>query len=196
MNFRPALLICCALSTLGAAFSPARASTEIVVSVADQKMVVLHNGLRVAQYPVSTSRFGVGDRPRSYATPLGSLMIASKVGAGAPLGAVFKGRVRTGEVLKPNALGRDPIVTRILHLRGLEAQNARAYGRGIYIHGTPQERLIGRPASFGCIRMRSKDVTRLFESVPVGTRVEIVNSPISRALREIAADRRALSKAS
>jgi hypothetical protein len=196
MTSRLILPICCAFLTASGAFWQTRASTEIVVSVPDQKMVVLYNGLRVAQYPVSTSKFGVGDRPRSYATPLGSLQIASKIGAGAPLGAVFKGRVRTGEVLKPNAKGRDPIVTRILHLRGLEAQNARAYGRGIYIHGTPQEKLIGRPASFGCIRMRSKDVTKLFDTVPVGTRVEIVDEPLSRALREIAADRRAHRNAS
>ncbi|MGV3533190.1 MAG: L,D-transpeptidase family protein, partial [Chthoniobacteraceae bacterium] len=90
---------------------------EIVVSVPDQKMVILQNGLRVAQYPVSTSKFGVGDRPRSFATPLGTLQVASKVGQNAPLGAVFKGRRYTGEILKPNAPGRDPIVTRILHLR-------------------------------------------------------------------------------
>ena len=159
---------------------------EIVVSVPDQKMVVLQNGLRVAQYPVSTSKFGVGDRPRSFATPLGSLQIASKVGQNAPMGAVFKGRRYTGEILKPNAPGRDPIVTRILHLRGLEDQNSRAYGRAIYIHGTPEEKRIGRPASYGCIRMKSKDVVKVFNSVPVGTRVEIVNTTIGKALREMA----------
>jgi lipoprotein-anchoring transpeptidase ErfK/SrfK len=169
---------------------------EIVVSVPDQKLVVLQNGLRVAQYPVSTSKFGVGDRPRSFATPLGSLQIASKVGQNAPIGAVFKGRRYTGEILKPNAPGRDPIVTRILHLRGLEDQNSRAFGRGIYIHGTPEERRIGRPASYGCIRMRSKDVVKVFDSVPVGTHVEIVNTTIGRALREMAVLRRSGDTAS
>jgi hypothetical protein len=169
---------------------------EIVVSVPEQKMVILQNGLRVAQYPVSTSKFGLGDRPKSYATPLGTLQVASKVGANAPLGAVFKGRRYTGEILKPNAPGRDPIVTRILHLRGLEGQNARAYGRAIYIHGTPEEKRIGRPASYGCIRMRSKDVVKVFNSVPVGTKVEIVNTTIGRALREMADLRRANGAAS
>lgn len=168
----------------------------IIVSVPEQKLIVLQNGLRVAQYPVSTSKFGVGDRPRSYATPLGTLQVASKVGANAPLGAVFKGRRYTGEILPPNAPGRDPIVTRILHLRGLEGQNARAYARGIYIHGTPEERRIGRPASYGCIRMRSKDVVKVFDSVPVGTKVEIVNTTIGRALREMATLRAAMETAS
>lgn len=188
------ILSCLILTSLGVS---ARAeSTEIIVSVPDQKMVVLHNGLRVGQYPVSTSKFGIGDRPRSFATPLGKLQIASKVGANAPLGAVFKGRRYTGEILKPNAPGRDPIVTRILHLRGLEGQNSRAYGRGIYIHGTPEERRIGKPASYGCIRMRSKDVVKVFNSVPVGTTVEIVNTSIGKALREMATLRRGTDAAS
>jgi lipoprotein-anchoring transpeptidase ErfK/SrfK len=161
-------------------------STSVLVSVPEQKLVVFENGQRVAQFPVSTSKFGLGDRPSSYATPLGILQVAAKVGAGAPQGAVFKGQRFTGEVLKPNAPGRDPIVTRILHLRGLEAGNARAFNRGIYIHGTPEERKIGRPASYGCIRMRSKDVVRVFDAVPVGTKIAIVNTSISRGVIQLA----------
>ena len=71
--------------------------------------------------------------------------IASKIGANAPMGAVFKSRQPTGEILPPNAAGRDPIVTRILWLRGLEKGNARAYSRNIYIHGTPVEKLDRAP---------------------------------------------------
>ena len=159
----------------------------IVVSVSDQRLAVVENGICTARYPVSTSKFGVGDRPRSFATPLGMLQVAAKVGGNAPVGAVFHGQRRTGEILRPNAPGRDPIVTRILHLRGLEAQNSRAFGRGIYIHGTAEERRIGRPASYGCIRMKSRDVVRLFDSVPVGARVEIVSTSLSRALPTVVA---------
>ena len=115
------------------------------------------------------------------------LQVAAKIGGTAPVGSVFRGQRRTGEILRPNAPGRDPIVTRILQLRGLEARNARAYGRGIYIHGTSEERRIGRPASYGCIRMRSRDVVRLFDSVPVGARVEIVNARLNRALPTVLA---------
>lgn len=159
-------------------------------------MVILQNGLRVGEFAVSTSRFGLGNRSGSYATPLGTLQIAQKIGAGAPMGSVFKSGRRTGEILRPNTRGRDPIVTRIMWLRGMEACNARTHGRRIYIHGTPQESLIGRPASFGCIRMRSRDVVRAFNTMPVGTRVEIINSSISRGLREVAAQTRSNSSAS
>lgn len=180
-----------ALVALFAADRPALATPEIIVSVPDQRLVIIDNGVLVGHYPVSTSRYGLGDRPRSYATPLGMLEVAAKVGSGAPLGAVFKAQRFTGEILRPNAPGRDPIVTRILHLRGLEAGNARAFARGIYIHGTTEERKIGRPASYGCIRMRSRDVVRVFDTVPVGTKIEVANVSLHRALAEWGAKRAA-----
>jgi L,D-transpeptidase catalytic domain len=96
----------------------------------------------------------------------------------------------TGEILQPNAPGRDPIVTRIIWLRGLEMANARAFNRCIYIHGTPQEKMIGRPASYGCIRMRSNDVAALFSRVTLGTIVQIVPDHLpsaKQALTELAA---------
>lgn len=186
--FRRVILCVAALILLCPGCPTASASTAVIVSVPEQRMVIVENGLRVAQFPVSTSKFGVGDRPRSYATPLGTLQVASKTGAGAPIGAVFKGKRMTGEILRPNARGRDPIVTRILHLRGLNRENCKAYDRGIYIHGTAEEWAIGRPASYGCIRMKSKDVVRVFDRVAVGTKVEIVNVSLHRALNEFAAN--------
>jgi lipoprotein-anchoring transpeptidase ErfK/SrfK len=166
--------------------SSAWSDPTVVISVPEQKLAIVENGLPVAEFPVSTSKFGLGDKPSSYATPTGTLMVAGKVGAGAKPGTVFKGCRPTGEVIRPNAPGRDPIVTRILRLKGLQANNARAYRRGIYIHGTPQENRIGRPASYGCIRMRSRDVMRVFDAVPVGTKVEIVNTSLNRVVRETA----------
>jgi lipoprotein-anchoring transpeptidase ErfK/SrfK len=151
---------------------------RVVVSVADQAMVVYAKDRVIAQYQVSTSKYGIGDSPGTYQTPLGWLEIAKKIGGGAPVGAVFKNRKPTGEVLAPDAPGRDPIVTRILWLKGLEPQNADAFHRYIYIHGTPEERNIGRPASFGCIRMRSADIVRLFATVGVGAKVEILPGPL------------------
>ena len=158
------------------------AAPSIVVSVPDQTLALINDGVVIARYRVSTSKFGLGDRGGSYATPLGAMAVASKIGANAPLGAVFKNRRMTGEILPPNAPGRDPIVTRILWLRGLEKTNAHAYNRNIYIHGTPEERFLGRPASYGCIRMRSRDVAELFNSVPVGTRIEVANTGLGTAV--------------
>jgi lipoprotein-anchoring transpeptidase ErfK/SrfK len=152
---------------------------RVIVSVPEQKMVLLEDGKPVATFPVSTSKFALSDLPGSRGTPLGEMEIAEKVGAGAPPGAVFKDRRRTGEVVAPDAPGRDPIVTRILWLRGLEAQNRNAFSRDIYIHGTPEERNIGQPASYGCVRMTSRDIIRLYDIVGEGARVSIVDAPLA-----------------
>lgn len=164
--------------------SGAQASPSVVVSVPDQTLALIDKGVVTARFPVSTSKFGLGDNPNSYATPLGSMEIASKIGGNAPLGTVFKSRRPTGEILPPNARGRDPIVTRILWLRGLEKSNARAYSRNIYIHGTPVEKLIGRPVSYGCIRMRSRDVAKLYGFVNVRTKVAVLNARLNRAVAQ------------
>jgi lipoprotein-anchoring transpeptidase ErfK/SrfK len=168
--------------------APAMAQPSIVVSVPDQTLALVDGGVVREKFPVSTSKFGLGDKSGSYATPLGSLEIASKIGGNAPLGTVFKARKATGEILKPNAPGRDPIVTRILWLRGLESGNARAFARNIYIHGTPVEQLIGRPVSYGCIRMRSRDVARLFGAVGVRTKVAVLNTGLCRAVAQATVD--------
>jgi hypothetical protein len=152
---------------------------RIVISTREQKLALLDQGNLMAIYPVSTSKFGLGDFRGSNRTPLGELQVADKIGDDALPGTVFKDRRRTGEIIPIDAPGRDPIVTRILWLRGREPQNANAFARTIYIHGTPEERNIGRPASYGCIRMRSRDIVNLYEIVGRGAQVTIVDLPLA-----------------
>jgi hypothetical protein len=154
--------------------------SRVIISVKDQKLMLMGNGERLATYPISTSKFGLGDAWGHMTTPLGFLQVAEKIGDHAPVGAVFRNRRFTGEILKPNAPGRDPVITRIIWLRGLEASNAHAFSRCIYIHGTPEEKTIGRPASYGCIRMKSRDVAELYAQLPVGALVEIVNDRLPK----------------
>jgi len=155
------------------AASPTLAQPNVIVSVRDQKLMVVASGGRAATYPVSTSKFGLGDNWGSMATPTGLLQVAQKIGDHAPTGAVFHNRRFTGEILQPNAPGRDPVITRIIWLRGLQAENAHAFNRCIYIHGTPEEKLIGKPASYGCIRMKSSDIASLYAQLPLGAIVQI-----------------------
>jgi hypothetical protein len=160
--------------SFGSAFAaPLDTSSQVIISVHDQKLMLVRNGGKVATYPVSTSMFGLGDAWGRMTTPLGYLAVEKKIGDNAPTGAVFHNRRLTGEVLQPNAPGRDPVTTRIMWLRGLEAQNAHAFRRCIYIHGTPEEKKIGRPASYGCIRMKSSDIAELYDRVPLGALVQI-----------------------
>ena len=157
---------------------------EIVISVRDQQLAVLEEGRATVQFAVSTSRFGVGDQLNSYKTPLGLLWVYDKIGDNLPEGAVIKNRSATGEVIPPNARGRDPIVTRIIWLKGLFGGTDHAFERCIYIHGTPEESTLGHPSSYGCIRMRSSDVLRVYDEVEIGTHVLISEKPLKELIRE------------
>jgi len=48
-------------------------------------------------------------------------------------------------------------------------------GDGYLIHGTKDERVLGGPASHGCVRLGADDLKKLYETVPTGTRVFIFN---------------------
>ena len=161
------------------AISPA---TEIIVSVPDQQLAVIDRGKLISKYPISTSKFGLGDSNGSYRTPLGTLFVSAKFGDRLPAGSVIKNRLSTGEVVTVNASGRDAIVSRVIWLRGMENQNRAAHDRCIYIHGTPEERRIGNPARFGCIRMRSRDVIALYDLAHIGMHVTITEKKIDNYL--------------
>ena len=165
-------------SVLTPAFVPKDTQHRIVVSVPEQKMRLFDNGKIIATYTISTAKRGIGDLPDSYMTPGGKMEIAEKFGAGMPVGTAFKDRVPTGEIVAIDAPGRDPVVTRILWLRGTEERNQHAYQRYIYIHGTPQESLLGNPASYGCIRMRSADIVELFDKVGIGAEVFVAETEL------------------
>lgn len=177
MMFFRLLILLSSLFLLAHCSSGSR-NNAVIVSVADQTMLLVRKGKPLKVYPVSTSKFGLGNRAGSKKTPLGVMQVAKKIGNGAPVGAVFKHRSRTGEVLKPNTPGRDPIVTRILWLKGTQRGNANTFRRLIYIHGTPEEYRLGTPASYGCIRMRSRHVIDLYRYLSVGSEVKVIRGSL------------------
>jgi L,D-transpeptidase YbiS len=145
---------------------------NIQVSVRTQELALKAGRKKLAAYPVSTSRFGLGSEEGSMKTPTGRFRIAEKIGAGMPLGTVFKSR-RPVKASRKALSDEDLILTRILWLEGLDPGNANTRDRFIYIHGTNHEDRIGEPVSHGCIRMRGADLVELFERVEIGTPVVI-----------------------
>lgn len=159
---------------------------RIAISIADQQLRLLDaQDNIVASFAVSTALNGPGETKNSCCTPRGQHVVRAKIGEGALLGSVFVGRRATGEVWS-HELGkqhpeRDWILTRILWLSGTELGFNRladvdSMQRYIYIHGTPDDQPMGVPHSHGCIRMRNRDVVKLFDAVPVGTPVNIFES--------------------
>jgi len=126
-----------------------------------------------AEFPVSTSKFGLGFEEGSYKTPTGKFRIARKIGGSAPPWTIFRARKNTGHLAKPGGK-EDLVLTRILTLDGLERHNANSLARYIYIHGTNQEHLIGTAASHGCVRLRNSDMISLHRMVRAGTPVRIL----------------------
>jgi L,D-transpeptidase YbiS len=157
---------------------------KIDIRIPAQQLDLLDNAGKVLRrYAVSTAANGVGEVSGSYCTPRGKHVIRAKIGAGQPENTVFVGRRPTGEIYTPE-LGakfpmRDWILTRILWLSGCEVGFNRlgkndTMRRYIYIHGTPDSVALGIPGSQGCIRMRNADLVELFDIVPAGTAVEII----------------------
>ena len=131
----------------------------------------------VKKIPCSTSRFGVGQTEGSNRTPLGLHRIVEKIGEGAPAGTVFKSRKAVGHVSQPE-FADAKITTRILWLEGLEpgfnrGGNVDSHTRYIYIHGTADQKSIGKPASCGCIHLADADLIPLFDLLSIGTLVWI-----------------------
>ena len=156
-------------------------SSYILINIDEQKLIY-KSKFRTYTYSISSSVNGLGNKKDSYKTPFGKHIISEKIGEDLPLGAVFKGRKWTKEVMKPIKeeidIPEDVITSRILWLDGLEeginkGGNVDSKERFIYIHGTAEEGLIGKPASIGCIRMKNKDVIKLFNRVKENTKVLI-----------------------
>jgi lipoprotein-anchoring transpeptidase ErfK/SrfK len=135
------------------------------------------------QYSVSTSANGLGELKGSYCTPRGRHIVRAKIGKGLPENAILVGRRPTGEIytadMRERFTDRDWILTRILWLSGCENGFNRlgptdTMRRYIYIHGSPDTVPMGKPGSHGCIRMRNRDILELFDLVPVGTEVDII----------------------
>src|SRR5438874_9315826 len=145
---------------------------KIRISVRRQHLVLKSGRKKLAEYPISTSRFGLGSKEGSFKTPTGKFCVAEKIGDGMPAGTVFKSR-RPVKATKKMLREDDLVMTRILWLDGLEPRNANTHDRYVYIHGTNHEEDIGTAASHGCIRMKNADVIELFDRIAEGTPVEI-----------------------
>lgn len=146
------------------------------VSISDQTLRVLENGVEQSCYPISSAKNGLGSEEGSFKTPTGNFIVSEKHGHNAPVQTIFKGRKPVGLWQSEEICDSDLVTSRILWLDGLDSDNANTKERYIYIHGTNHEDKIGTPQSCGCIRMRNKDVIELFDLVEENTHLTILNN--------------------
>ena len=181
---RKLFLIFLLLLLLAIGYPIQSAANEFIITIdtSKQKLFVFEGREIIKIYPVSTSRYGVGNEKNSNKTPLGTHFIVAKIGKDVKIGTIFEHRKDTGQMAEiytdTTHTKEDLITTRILWLKGIvpgfnEGGEVDSYARCIYIHGTPEEGLIGTPTSRGCIRMKNQDIFELFDLVPEGTLVGI-----------------------
>jgi len=135
----------------------------VLVSLVDRKLAVVDNGVVVATFEVAV---GADVSP----SPTGEFKIVSRVS-----NPTYYHR---GTVIPT---GKDnPVGTRWLGL------SLKGYG----IHGTNAPRSIGRAASHGCIRLRNRDMERLFTMLKVGDAVQIHGERDEQVARVFGSDKR------
>lgn len=157
--------------------------TEFVLPDAPREGLVLNLAqMRLYYYPepekgspkdgpveVVTHPIGIGKV--GWATPEGTTKVVSHVKdpTWTPPVSVRKEHAKEGDILPPtvppgpdNPLGR--------HMMRL--------GWPSYlIHGTNKPPAVGMRASAGCVRLYPEDIAQIFEAVPDGTKVTVVNQP-------------------
>ncbi len=118
----------------------------VLVSIPDRKLAVIENGNVIATFPVAV---GAAASP----SPSGEFQIVNRVSNPT--------YYRPGTVIPS---GKDnPVGTRWVGL------SQKGYG----IHGTNAPQSVGHAASHGCIRLRNRDIEKLFTMVRVGDVVQI-----------------------
>ncbi|HEV2297725.1 MAG TPA: L,D-transpeptidase [Candidatus Acidoferrales bacterium] len=129
-----------------AASAPVATERRVVVSIPDRALAVVENGRVVLKFHVSV---GAPESP----SPAGEYRVINRVA-----NPVY---YHPGEVIPAGP--DNPVGPRWIGL------NIKGYG----IHGTNEPRLIGRDVSHGCIRLRNRDVKKLFARVHIGDVVEL-----------------------
>jgi len=123
-----------------------RPRRTVLVSIPDRRLAVIEDGNVIAGFAVAV---GAVATP----SPTGEFTIVSRVANPA--------YYHPGTIIPPGH--SNPLGTRWLGL------SQKGYG----IHGTNAPRSVGYARSHGCIRLRNRDVEKLFAMLQVGDAVEI-----------------------
>jgi len=140
------LLSCFAVAEEPQKSGMARVRRQVLVSLPDRKLAVIEDGKVLAKFSIAV---GAAVSP----SPAGEFEVVSRL--------ANPTYYHPGVVI-PAGKG-NPIGPRWLGL------SQKGYG----IHGTNDPRSIGHAASHGCIRLRNRDIERLYEMVRVGDIVHV-----------------------
>ncbi len=139
-----------------------RLNMEILVSKKHFTLTAWLNGYFFAEFPVGIGKGG--------ATPIGEFVI--KPTKGKDKEPIWYTRDEHGKSVKyPFKHPKNILGTRWMGFVDQPKIGATSLG----IHGTGKPETIGTKSSAGCIRMHNKDVEKLFDFTPGGSKVKVVN---------------------
>jgi L,D-transpeptidase ErfK/SrfK len=142
----------------------------IVLNVAEMRLYYYPKpgGNVVLTYPIGVGREG-------WNTPVGVTKVTTKVAGPSwtPPASIRAEHAADGEKL--------PAVVPPGPNNPLGPYALRLGIPGYLIHGSNKPYGAGMRVSHGCVRLQNDDITYLFRTVPVGTRVEIINQPYKLA---------------
>ncbi len=137
----------------------------IVINLPEMRLYAFVNGDNAPNtYPIGIGREGLD-------TPLGKTKVVRKVEGPVwtPTARMRREKPELPAVMPPGP--ENPMGTHALYL-GFPL---------VAIHGTNRAFGIGRRISSGCIRLYPEDIIELYNIIPVGTQVTVVNQPIKLA---------------
>lgn len=148
---------------------PAAPREGIVINVPEMRLYHYQRARKgerpaVATYPISIGR-------QDWSTPHGATRVVSKVKnpSWTPPASIRREHAAEGDML--------PAVVPPGPENPLGAYALRLGIQGYLIHGTDKPYGIGMRVTHGCMRLYPQDIERIYQSVPVGTTVRLVNEP-------------------
>ena len=145
----------------------------LVINLAEMRLYYFPEPKKGEKPVVMTFPIGIGRM--DWETPLGISKVIEKKKdpTWIPPESIKKHRIATGEPPLPDIVPPGPDNPLGRHAMRL------SIGKGSYlIHGTIKPFGVGMRVSSGCIRLYPEDIENLFDKVPMGTQVNIVNQPI------------------
>lgn len=116
-------------------------------------------------------RGGIGNKPRSNATPIGSFQVIKEIGEGYSPDITIKGDSVISYTITRSKI--DPIISRSIWIDGLDPQNNNTLNRTIRMHGSPFVDKLGIPCSMGCVRFAPEDIVVVCNYLKLGDIIEI-----------------------
>jgi L,D-transpeptidase ErfK/SrfK len=148
----------------------------IIVNIPEHRLYYFPKPLRghtptVVTYPVSIGKM-------DWKTPMGLTHVVSKEKNPSwnPPASVRAEHLANGDPLPRGAVGPGPN-----NPLGLFAMRLAIHPGDYLIHGTNNPLAVGMAVTHGCIRMYPEDVAAIFPTVPVGTKVYLINVPVKVA---------------